>query len=262
MKLNSLTPILCCFFLILPPKFTLIQTVEVKATWFTTDMLGNFYIVEDTRFEKYNIQGKLQKSYSNHTLGKVTYADVQNPLRILLYYSDFNQIQFVDNNLQPLGSPVNLNQLGLGENTVICAASQGGFWIFDAITARLLHFDNFNNLRQSSLPLWPVIGNDTIVSLREVNNQLFASTGSAIFVFDSFGNFSTRFDIATTRFQLRNQQLVYFNGQALCSFHTENHTTTSLPLPMAGSLAKVCTEGRYLYVLEKNQMKIYEVTDD
>src|SRR5688500_1993390 len=70
---------------------------------FTTDPLGNIYLVKGAEVVKYNASGIRTARYSNLQLGDVATIDAMNPLKILLHYRDFQQLVFLDNQLSPNG---------------------------------------------------------------------------------------------------------------------------------------------------------------
>src|SRR5438552_190098 len=73
--------------------------IKSRYDYFTADNLGNFYTVREDELIKYLPNGKMFARYSNLKLGSISAIDVTNPLKILLYYRDFQQIIFLDNQL-------------------------------------------------------------------------------------------------------------------------------------------------------------------
>ena len=80
-------------------QYPLAVEVEAKADYFTSDNLGNAYLIKGHEIFKYLPNGKLFNRYSNLMLGNITSVDATNPLKLLLFYRDFSKIQFLDNQL-------------------------------------------------------------------------------------------------------------------------------------------------------------------
>src|ERR1700739_4560076 len=70
-------------------------TIKAKSDSFTTDNLGNTYIIKGDEIRKYSQTGDLLKIFSNNTTGKITSVDATNPLRILVFYKDFATILII-----------------------------------------------------------------------------------------------------------------------------------------------------------------------
>ena len=60
------------------------------------DAFGNVYVINAMQISKYNALGILQKSFSVKRYGKIDFVDASNPLKILVYYKDFQQVLFLD----------------------------------------------------------------------------------------------------------------------------------------------------------------------
>lgn len=103
-------------------------------------------------FIKNNVLFKKDKNnffqYKNLSLGKITRADLQNPLRIMLFYQDFNTIIALDNQLNEI-QKINLteNQSGITASAA-GIASQNNYWIFDMITQQLHLYNYIKNSTQ------------------------------------------------------------------------------------------------------------------
>src|SRR5206468_842074 len=79
--------------------YNLIKSIPLHASFFTTDNLGNAYVVENNELKKYDPSGKLLSNYSEKNLGTLKFVDVGNPLKIILFYPDFQQINILDSKL-------------------------------------------------------------------------------------------------------------------------------------------------------------------
>jgi hypothetical protein len=99
------------------------------------DVLSNLYYIENNVFFKKNKSQLWQ--YKNLSLGKITKIDLQNPLKIVLFYEDFNSVILLDNQLNEI-QKINFSN----ENSSIIAAaigiaSQNKLWVFDTLSQKL-----------------------------------------------------------------------------------------------------------------------------
>ena len=125
-------------------KTTVLDTKELKdKTYIGFDGLGNNYYIKDNVFSKQN-DAQLWE-YKNVALGKITSVDYVNPLKIVVFYEDFNTIITLDGQLNEIQK---LNVFDI-DNTIFASkvgmASQNQFWIYNALTQQIMLFDYLKN---------------------------------------------------------------------------------------------------------------------
>ncbi len=140
MKKTYLLFWLFCFSNVLAQKSILVNTVNLKADSFVGyDALGAIYSITDNVFTKF--VDNQQWQYKNPQLGRITKVDLQNPLKIVLFYQDFNTVVLVDNQLNETAR-INLND---SENTILPSAiglaAGNRLWIYDSLTLRIGLYD-------------------------------------------------------------------------------------------------------------------------
>lgn len=114
------------------------------------DQFGFYYSVKN------NVLSKSKKDesfeYKNISLGKPTKIDIQNPLKIILFYENFNTIILLDNQLSET------QKINLSENdfpimaTATGIASQNKLWIYNSLTQQIGLFDYLKNTFQTITP--------------------------------------------------------------------------------------------------------------
>lgn len=125
-------------------KTTALGTSELEnKTYIGFDGLGSNYYIKDNVFIK---QYENQRwEYKNIPLGKITSVDYLNPLKIIIFYEDFNTIIIVDNQLNEI-QKFNLFEI---DNSIFASkiglAAQNQFWIYNALTQQILLFDYLKN---------------------------------------------------------------------------------------------------------------------
>jgi hypothetical protein len=124
---------------------------EIDAdTYLGFDSLGNNYYLKNNVFYKSNIQNLWQ--FKNLSLGKITRVDIQNPLKIVVFYENFNLVILLDNQLNPI------QKVLFSENNtplVITAgglASQNKLWMYNSLTQQIGLFDYKNNTFETITP--------------------------------------------------------------------------------------------------------------
>ncbi|MCA0429915.1 MAG: hypothetical protein LCH32_05380 [Bacteroidetes bacterium] len=219
-KLLHIFLLLFCSAFIQNNSFKIIQ----KHQSFKVDNLGNIYFVNNDEVIKYNQQGKLINRYSNLQLGNITTLDVTNPLKMIVYYKDFQQIVFIDNQLSTNSDIINLEELGFEQTDLVCTSVNNSFWIFDKRNSELIRFNEQSKIvnRTGNLNL---IFNKKITPnyLVEQNGYVYLNCfDSGINVFDIYGTFSKTIGIKSlTQFQISNEFLLYQKDSVLISYNTK-----------------------------------------
>ena len=99
------------------------------------DSFGFAYLIKNNLFVKTN--GKDAYEYKNISLGKITKVDLENPLKIVLFYEDFNTAILLDNQFNET------NRINFSKNTSpilasgIGIASQNQLWIYNTLNQQI-----------------------------------------------------------------------------------------------------------------------------
>jgi hypothetical protein len=153
--------VVCCLFCSFIKQDSA-KPLVIKAThnFFTADNLKNIYLVSQDELVKHLATGKFFARYSNLKLGNITLVDATNPLKVLLYYRDFQQIVFLDNQLSENSTPVSLEQLGYEQTELACAGANNSFWIYNKQNNELIRFDESSRKISSTGNLKQVLKSD------------------------------------------------------------------------------------------------------
>jgi hypothetical protein len=114
------------------------------------DQFGFYYSIKNNVLSKTKKEESFE--YKNISLGKPTKIDIQNPLKIMLFYENFNTIILLDNQLSET------QKINLSENevpimaTATGIASQNRLWIYNSLTQQIGLFDYLKNTFQSITP--------------------------------------------------------------------------------------------------------------
>ena len=121
-----------------PDTLRPVLRLAVQARYAEADQLSNVYLISvQNAVEKYDSSGRLLTRYSNNRLGRAERLDASNPLKILVWYPDFQTLVWLDRNLTELGI-LSLSEAGFAMPSAIAAASDGNLWLYDESQFRLL----------------------------------------------------------------------------------------------------------------------------
>ncbi|RXM45877.1 hypothetical protein [Flavobacterium sp. YO64] len=116
------------------------------------DSFGYGYDIKNNVFRK--VKGSEIFEYKNVSLGNITKVDIQNPLKIVLYYEDFNSVVLLDNQLNKM------TEINFSQNSIpiiagaIGMSTQNQLWIFNTLNQQIGLFDYLKNeYKTVSIPL-------------------------------------------------------------------------------------------------------------
>ena len=118
------------------------QTVEgVKGTSVSVDPNGNVYVIDGSTLYKLTQNGSewVKSQYSNFQLGDIASVDVDNPLKIMLFYQDEGMILFLDEKMNPLMEPLNLMDAGMNNISLATYSTDNTIWLYDVVLHDLIN---------------------------------------------------------------------------------------------------------------------------
>jgi len=264
---------LICIFLLIASlninyDFLLLNSIKIKSQTITTDNLENVYVSNNNQLLKFNNKGVLQCNYSNVSRGPISFVDATDPFRVLVYYSNFNQLIFLDNMLAEIGSPIKLDDLGIEQTAIACASTQGGFWIYDKQNCILISYNKNLQVVNKGSKLNVLIGENTNPNcLIAKNNQIYMNIPEiGILVFDQFGTYLKTIPIKLlASFQIQNDELMYckLDSQLLVfklnKLDLKTNAEKNIILPDREGILDAKLEQDKLYIKKEQNIDIYEI---
>jgi len=235
--------------------------IKTKFDFFTTDNIGNIYTVREDELIKYLPSGKFFSRYSNLRLGSITTVDATNPLKIVLYYRDFQQLVFLDNQLSVNSEVVSLEKLGYEQTDLVCASANNSFWIYNKQNNELHRFDENSKRVASTGNLKQVLQSELSPNfMLEHNGYLYLnSPATGIYVFDIFGAFSKIISIKNLRHFLVSENIVYYQkDSSFCSYNYSIFEEACKTLPYPAKEGGVKYDGKKLYSAFKDSLIVQE----
>jgi len=246
-----------------PLDYSLLHTLDISSSVFTTDQLRNVYTVTKTNeVIKYTPSGQVQFRYNNNTLGALNFIDATDPFNLLLFYPDFRRVILLDRTLSETGA-FDLFNLDVIDVPAVGISSDNNLWIYDDIKFNLKKIDRNGKVVQESNNLSLVLGKTLVPNfILERSNALYVNDPEAgILIFDLFGNYTKTIDIkGLSQFQIVDQQLIYWQDGKLNVFNLKSLQTRSMDLqlpPDEEQLVRI--EKDRLYIRTGPSLKIYQI---
>lgn len=242
-------------------NFVLIKSVSVSANFFTTDYLGNSYVVRGSELIQYDSLGNKKYNFSENIAGRLKSVDASNPLKTLLFYPDFAQINFLDSKFA-VQSKILLRNIGIQQPVLACNSATGGFWVYDLQDFQLKYLTDKLQVKYESGNVSQVINYDLKPSaMAEFDNLLYVNNPSTgILVFDNFGTYiKTIPEKNIASFQVVRNELVFFSDKKLKSLNLLTFASNEISLGNAATegILTARIEKQKLFLLKKENFEIY-----
>tara|TARA_R110002049_G_scaffold9962_2_gene49644 strand:+ start:5980 stop:6759 length:780 start_codon:yes stop_codon:yes gene_type:complete len=219
------------------------------------DNFGTTYFIDKNVFHKQNTTKTI--TYNNLQLGDITTAGVFNPLKINLFYKDFNTVVILDNRLAEIFK-IDFNTKQPYRNiSFISTGHDNTLWLFNQDTQELELYDyKSNTTRVVTLPI-----QDRILDMTSNYNYCYLLTENQLLTYNYFGSLIAKTkNEGYTAISESNENLFLKKENSL--FYLKKNTKNALPIELPNLLIQrffVTNETLYIYdseILHQYQLKI------
>ncbi|MES2620032.1 MAG: hypothetical protein V4615_04200 [Bacteroidota bacterium] len=252
--------LLSCILFISTTSFSFLNTFETKASIIAVDNFSNFYSASNNGILKFSPEGKFLNRYEEFRYGKIGMLDVSNPMKILVFYPDFMTVVITDKFLAPINT-YNFFQLGYQNISAISSSTDGRIWFYDNIDFKLKKIDEsgktFLESQQLNVLLEKAPNPNFMI---ERDRKVYLNdTAIGIMVFDIFGSYSKTIPLkGLTKFQVLQDEIVFFKDNQLNSYNPLTLELKSLPLPDTTDVSLAVLEKNRLGILKKEKVDFYK----
>jgi len=233
---------------------------DTNANGLEIDNLGNIYLINSNVVTKYDANMNFLCAYDNYPAGSMSSIDTHNPFKVIVFYSEYNKLIYLDSKLSELYSPIFLEDAKLYNTKVVCSSSFGGFWVFDEQNVCVRRVSSNLEISQQGTNIYDKLGEANVIAMRESISYLFLLTDDGKFlILDKFGNFYKVIDIGEpcSDFCIDNDMLYYSkNGEIFAYDIMEDKIVT---IPSDGKADKFRIRHDLLYMLIDNKLKCSKI---
>lgn len=260
--------LLCCFLVLLQVSvngqetFILRKTIAGSFSDFSVDQLNNIYLLSTSgQLKKLGPSGDSLGVFNEvRRFGKVNAIDVSNPLKILLFYRDFNTVLVLDRFLGKRNM-LDLRKSNLFQVKAIGQAFDNGYWVFDEQEARLKRLDESGNVADQFTDfrlLFDSMPSPSVIIDQNKTLYLY-DPFRGVYLFDYYGTFRKRIPYTGWRdFTVINNQFFGRDEQQLYRFDPATLLLQTYPLkPSMHSAIKIGITPESFYVLLPDRLEIY-----
>jgi hypothetical protein len=270
---NFLTIITACFVTVLSfaqepgvLKVSLVHKLNGEVKDFTTDNLGNIYLLTPTnQVKKVNERGDSIAVYNDvRRYGKIYSIDATNPLKVLVYYKDFSTIIILDRLLN-VRATVDLRQQNILQARAITTSYDNNIWVFDELDSKLKKIDETGRTLLESTDFRRVFDSvPSPVSIYDRDGQVYLyDPTKGLLVFDYYGGKKNNFQLLhLTDLQVIDKNTI--TGRNSTNLVLYKPATLQLlsftAFPDHAVFRKINFNGELLYCLSKDgELQIFKV---
>lgn len=171
-------------------KVIFIKNIATEVKDFTTDNLGNIYLLTATdQIKKVNEKGDSVAVYNNvKRYGKIFSIHASNPLKVLVYFKDFSTIVVLDRLLN-VRNTIELRKLNILQVRAITSSYDNNIWLYDELDSKIKKIDDNGRILLESNDFRQVF--ETVpspVALYDRDGQLYLyDPKKGLLVFDYYG---------------------------------------------------------------------------
>ncbi len=211
--------------------------VRLQSRLVEVDHLGQLYVADQkNRIVRLSPMLKEMYSYANNRQGQVTGLDASNPLQILAFYDDFNQIKVLDNTLSLIWE---MSLESISPDISACGNSNdGNIWVFDPVRLRLVKVNREGTIINETSNLADVgMAGCQISAIREkANVVLLCDPSRGFYFFDNLGQYQYHFQASDIlAFQFDGRFITYYTPTGLKRYSLvfKDRTLLGYPLDLA-----------------------------
>lgn len=171
-------------------SFKFIRIVKGDIAVFSVDNLDNIYILDNrNQLKKYNSNGDSVAVFNDvKKYGQVTYMDVSNPLKVLLYYQNFSTVVMLDRFLN-IRNIVDLRKQNIFRAKAIGQSYDNKIWVYDELEYKLKKLDEDGKLLQETPDFRLLLGQAlTPQKIFDENKYVYLYDSTyGVYVFDYYG---------------------------------------------------------------------------
>ncbi|MCR8666843.1 hypothetical protein NO995_04060 [Aestuariibaculum sp. M13] len=229
-----------------------IETSFIKDTKLEADRFvsvssfeATFYIFDNVLFKKEKNSKGIDIGYNNFQLGDITSVNTFNPLKINLFYKDFNTVVILDNRMAEI-TKIDFN--ALEEQKYVTHVSTGydnTIWVFNENNQQLELYDyKTKTTRAKSMPI-----QNNVLDIKSNYNTCWVLTEKYLYIYNYFGSLIKKIkNKGFTAFEQSNENIILKKENTL--FFLKNESDKIIPIKLPNLLIDaffVTKETLYIY---------------
>ena len=228
------------------------------------DVYGNLFVTTSTnQFKKISVSGDSVSVFNDvKKYGNPSLIDINNPLKILLYYKNFATVVFLDRLLTLRGS-LNFRSSNIFAAKAVATSYDNHLWLFDEQDFTLKKIDESGRVLLASNDIRNQIGaTPSATSIMDRENVVYVyDIDKGFFLFDYYGAYRKTIPVTGWDFVNVSGNLLYgFKDGKLITYQMDTNMEKQFLLPsaFARNRALKAVNGK-LYLLKEEGVYVFEI---
>ncbi|QCR25192.1 hypothetical protein C1N53_20280 [Pontibacter sp. SGAir0037] len=235
-----------------------------SASTISQDRDGNIYMLDAKRtLRKYDPSGKPLLHFSPTTRGQIAAIEAWNPLKVLLFYEDRQEILLLDRFLRPITSTQLSDYNISGTVRAATQSSDDSFWLFNETELTLSKLDIRNRSVTVSTPLNLILdqANLDVRQLREYQNKVYMlDANGGVLVFDNLGNYTTKLPFTGLSYiSFYGNELYFVKDNILYFYDLYQQKQRTIALPSSKVYQAAFVSNKYTYLFSQKELDVYNL---
>ncbi|MBI1343943.1 MAG: hypothetical protein GC171_13500 [Terrimonas sp.] len=243
-------------------SFVFLKSVKGDIVDFAVDNMDNLYLFNSTdQLKKISAGGDSVAVFNDvRKFGKVSYADVSNPLRVLLYFRNFSTIVILDRLLN-IRSTIDLRKQNIFQVQAIGLSYDNNIWLYDELDNKLKKIDETGKLLLETPDFRQLF--DDVPSPQRIYDEdglvYLYDKQKAIYVFDYYGSLRNKILITGwDNFKVVGRSVLGTTGNSMNRYRIDLFRIYDEQMPDAvRGFKKVEFTPTKFYALKENEIEVY-----
>ncbi len=244
--------------------FKFVQKIDGNFSYFTVDHLNNIYVLTNgNQLKKISEKGDSLSVFNDiKRFGYPTYIDVNNPLKILLYYKKFSTVIVLDRFLN-MRNTINLRKQNIFTVNAISTAYDNNIWVFDEQNYKLKKIDEEGKVLQETAD-WRNLLEEAPSPNKIIDRDNFVyvyDSAKGFYIFDYYGSFKNKLTFTGWQNVEVNGKILYgFNNHSLFTYQLQSLSLKEFLLPnFFNNYTSIKAINGNIYLLKNDGIYHYKV---
>jgi len=242
-----------------------INTLFIKAYNLNADKFIGVDDFDNTFYIHNNILYKTTSrdtfSYANTQLGEISTVDITNPLKVLVFFRNFNTVILLDNRLNELTKPINFTTESFSKNIAFASmSSNNNLWLYsfdDNILQLWNHQTRKINFTSQPLTFFndfePIKLLSTYESCRLIGKKLMLK-------FNEYGTFIESHNIDNTNITSFKEGHIILNKNALV-YHDSFNKSHLININQEVFIKSFYVNTNHIYIFDTTKIYVFKLSN-
>ena len=242
--------------------FVLSRTIGGDLSGFTVDNLGNIYVLSKAnQLKKLSPNGDSLAVFNDvRRFGKVSFVDVTNPLKIVVYYREFTMIIELDRFLNIINT-IDLRKLNILQARAVGLSYDNNVWVYDELDAKLKRIADDGSLADQTTDFRLLFDSAPDPSvLRDQGGYVYLyDTTKGVYIFDHYGALKNHIALPGWKdFDVLDKNMLGRDAHSFFRYQQGTLDMQEEPIPAyALDALQVKITPAAIYVLKKTGLEVY-----